>query len=312
MALSRKADANGLLDPEPPARAASGGSALEERRSRPSPGDSIQGFGLGLRPCHYEDILSSSPRIDWFELLSENYLDVGGQPLYFLDRICERYPVVMHGVSMTIGGTDPLDFEYLQRLKQLAERTGACWISDHLCWTRHGGQQLHDLMPLPYTEEALRHLSKRIASVQDYLGRQLVLENVSSYLEFECSSLTEAQFLAELLREADCLLLLDVNNVHVSATNHGFEPLRYLDELPTERIVQIHLAGHSDCGTHLIDSHDAPVVPAVWKLYREAIRRFGQVPTMIERDGDIPPLADMLEELDQARNIALSTASCRA
>jgi uncharacterized protein (UPF0276 family) len=267
----------------------------------------LSGFGLGLRPRHYQAILRGRPRLDWFEALSENYLVPGGRPLDYLARIRTRYPVVLHGVSLSIGSTDPLDRGYLKALKALAARIEPAWISDHLCWTGVGGKNLHDLMPLPYTEEALRHVARRVRAVQDFLGRRIVLENVSSYVEYRASAMSEWQFLAALCAEADCDLLLDVNNVYVSAFNHGFDALEFLDALPAARVRQIHLAGHDNCGDLIIDTHDAKVIGPVWDLYREALRRFGPVPTMIERDARIPPLGVLLREVRQARAVASST-----
>ncbi len=273
-----------------------------ETLTSPSPG-----FGLGLRTDHYETILAGQPRVDWFEILSENYMVGGGKPLSFLDRFAERYPLVMHGVSLSIGSTDKLDRAYLIELKALAERVHPLWISDHLCWTGVVSRNLHDLMPLPYTEEALRHVVARVREVQDFLGRRIVIENVSSYVSYTHSTLTEWDFIAELAKAADCLVLLDVNNIYVSGQNHGFEPLDFLDALPKDRIQQIHLAGHTHNGDLLIDTHDQPVPDPVWQLYVEAIRRFGAVATMIERDDNIPPLEDLLVELDQARALAATT-----
>ncbi len=269
------------------------------------------GFGLGLRTDHYQSILDHHPQLDWFEALSENYLLPGGKPLYFLDRVRADYPVVLHGVSLSIGSSDPLDRAYLKGLKQLAQRAEPAWISDHLCWTGIAGKNLHDLMPLPYTEEAIDHVASRVQQVQDFLGRQILLENVSSYVTFQRSSMPEWAFLAEVCKRADCLILLDINNIYVSAFNHGFDPQDYLDGIPVERVQQFHLAGHSHCGTHIIDTHDADVVDPVWKLYAAALRRFGAVSTMIERDDHIPPLQDLLTELDQARRIAADTLHSR-
>lgn len=262
------------------------------------------GFGLGLRVDHYEEILNSEPDIDWLEVLSENYMIPGGRPLRYLERMRERYPLVMHGVSLSIGSSAPLNREYLARLRQLAVGVSPAWISDHLCWTGVHNTNLHDLMPLPYTEEALEHVAARVREVQDYLGRRILLENVSSYVEFHDSSLTEWEFLAEIAARADCLILLDVNNIYVSAHNHNFDPQNYLDGIPVERVQQIHLAGHENQGGLIIDTHDAPIIDPVWDLYAAAIRRFGPVSTMIERDDHIPPLADLLAELDTARRIA--------
>jgi hypothetical protein len=262
------------------------------------------GFGLGLRPKHYAEILEGSPAIDWFEVISENYMVPGGQPLRMLDRIAERYPVVMHGVSMSIASTAPLDMSYLEGLKKLAQRCKPRWISDHLCWTGVHGVNLHDLLPVPYTEEALRHVSGRIAQVQDYLGTRIAIENVSSYIEYADSELEEWEFVAEVARRADCWLLLDVNNVFVSGFNHDFSTHAFVDAIPVDRVVQFHLAGHSEANTHFIDTHDEPVKDEVWELYARALKRFGPVSTMIERDDNIPPLADLIAELDHARAIA--------
>lgn len=262
------------------------------------------GFGLGLRPKHYEEILATRPRVDWFEIISENYMVGGGKPLHYLDRIRERYPVVMHGVSLSIGSTDPIDGNYLAQLKALATRVEPAWISDHLCWTGVAGRNLHDLMPLPYTEEAVRHVAARVRRVQDVLGRRILLENVSSYVAYRHSTLQEWEFLAAIAAEADCLILLDVNNIYVSSRNHGFDTLAFLDGIPPERVWQIHLAGHSHNGSLIIDTHDHPVPAPVWTLYAEAVRRIGRVSTMIERDDNIPPLPELLDELDQARELA--------
>jgi uncharacterized protein (UPF0276 family) len=228
----------------------------------------------------------------------------GGKPLHVLERIRADRPVALHGVSLSIGGTDPLDMAYLGRLKDLARRIQPFAISDHLCWTGTGGLNLHDLLPLPYTEEVLAHVAGRVARVQDMLGTRILLENVSSYVAFATDEMTEWEFLAELSRRADCRLLLDVNNVHVSAVNHGFEPRDYLASLPAGRVAQFHLAGHSDTGTHLIDTHDRPVAEAVWDLYGEAVRRFGPLPVSIERDDRIPPLGELVAELDRARLVS--------
>jgi uncharacterized protein (UPF0276 family) len=265
------------------------------------------GFGLGLRPAHYEEILATAPAVDWFEIISENYMVAGGKPLHYLERIRSRYPIVMHGVSLSIGSTDPLDKGYLARLKALAERIEPAWISDHLCWTGVDGYNLHDLLPLPYTEAAVRHVAERMARVQDFLGRRILLENVSSYLSYRCAEMSEWEFLRAVAERADCLILLDINNIYVNSFNHGFDPRAYLDGVPAARIQQFHLAGHRDLGTHLIDTHDEPVPDPVWALYAEAVRRFGPISTMIERDDRIPPLAELLAELDRSRAIAATT-----
>lgn len=269
--------------------------------------DHTLGFGLGLRTDHYDALLADNPRVDWLEALSENYLVPGGKPLHYLDRIRAKYPMVMHGVSLSIGSSDPLDFDYLRSLKNLADRIEPAWISDHLCWTGCASRNLHDLLPLPYTEEALEHVAGRVRAVQDFLGRQILLENVSSYVEFRQSEMSEWEFLCEIARRADCLILLDVNNIYVSAFNHGFDAKRYIDAVPAERVRQIHLAGHSNCGTHIIDTHDAAVIDEVWSLYGYAIRRLGPVATMIERDDHIPPLTELEAELDRARETARSS-----
>ncbi|MCG8038783.1 MAG: DUF692 domain-containing protein [Candidatus Thiodiazotropha taylori] len=261
------------------------------------------GYGLGLRRQHYEDVLDTKPEVDWFEILSENYMVDGGKPLYYLDRIREHYPMVMHGVSMSIGSTEPLNYEYLDRLKTLIERVEPAWFSDHLCWTGIDKLNMHDLLPLPYTEEALDYVAERIAKVQDYLGRQMLIENVSSYVSYNESQLTEWEFLREVAERADCLLLLDINNIYVSAYNHQFDPVEYLTAMPSERIYQIHLAGHTQEKDLIIDTHDHPIADPVYELYAEAVRRFGRVSAMIERDDNIPPLVDLLSELDRVRQI---------
>ncbi len=265
------------------------------------------GFGLGLRPQHYSEILDHDPAIDWFEILSENYMVPGGQPLRMLDRVRERYPVVMHGVSLSIASTGELNTDYLRDLKSLAERLEPKWISDHLCWTGVHGINLHDLLPIPYTQEALDHVVSRVSQVQDILGRPLTLENVSSYVSFGCSDMSEWEFISELTKRTGCWLLFDVNNVYVSAFNHGYDPKDFIDGIPHDRVVQFHVAGHSHMDTHIIDTHDAPVCDDVWDLYRHALKRFGAVSTMIERDDDIPPLSELLEELSTARTIAAET-----
>jgi len=265
------------------------------------------GFGLGLRPEHYQEILELKPDVDWFEIITENYLIPGGKPLYFLAKLCENYPVVMHGVSLSIGSTDPLDKAYLKQVKALAERTKSIWISDHLCWTGVKGLNMHDLLPIPYTREAIKHIVGRITAVQEFLGRRILIENVSSYLTYVQSEMTEWDFIAEIAKEADCFILLDVNNIYVSSINHEFDPLDYINAIPTERVVQIHLAGHSNHGHYIIDTHDAPIIKPVWELYGKTLARFGQIATMIERDDNIPPLSDLLEELSQARKIMANT-----
>jgi hypothetical protein len=261
------------------------------------------GFGLGLRTDHYETVLTERPAVDWFEILSENYMVPGGKPLHYLDRIREHYPMVMHGVSMSLGSTDPLHREYLQQLRQLAQRIEPAWISDHLCWTGVSGTNLHDLMPLPYTEEAIHHVVERINQMQDYLGRQILIENVSSYVTYIQSEMTEWEFLSIIAERADCLILLDINNIYVSGFNHEFDPYDYLNNVPVERVWQHHLAGHSNEGNYIVDTHDEPVIDPVWDLYAEAVRRFGSVSTMIERDDNIPEFAELFAELQRARSV---------
>lgn len=260
------------------------------------------GFGLGLRPEHYDTIVSDKPTVDWFEIITENYLVPGGKPLYYLDKIRERYPLVMHGVSMSIGSTDPLNWDYLKKVKALAYRIKPAWISDHLCWTGIQGKNTHDLLPLPYTDEAIKHVVQRIQQVQDFLGQRILLENVSSYITYAASKMPEWVFLTQVLEQADCLLLLDVNNVYVSSFNHEFNPWTYIAAIPGERVQQIHLAGHLNHGDYIIDTHDHDIIEPVWDLYEKTIRHIGPVSTMIERDDDIPPLPHLLRELNHARH----------
>ena len=262
------------------------------------------GFGLGLRTEHYNDILESKPNIDWFEALSENYMIPGGKPLHYLDRIRENYPVVMHGVSLSIGSTTDVDKEYLRDLRKLADRIQPAWISDHLCWTGVHGQNMHDLLPLPYTEGTANHVAERVSIVQDYLGRQILLENVSSYASYVDSTMTEWEFIQLIAEKADCLLLLDVNNIYVSSYNHQFDAKEFIDGIPKNRVQQIHLAGHHNHGDYIIDTHDAPVIDPVWDLYGYALSRFGAVSTMIERDDNMPELDELVQELQIARDIA--------
>ena len=259
------------------------------------------GIGLGLRTTHYSTIVEQKPPVAWFEILSENYMRTAGRPLDFLDQIADAYPVVMHGVSLSIGSTDPLDREYLSELAALRARCNARWVSDHLCWTGVAGKNTHDLLPMPYTEEALAHVVARTRAVQDFLGAPLALENPSSYAEFAADSMPEWEFLARLAEEADCALLLDVNNVYVSSKNHGFDPLTYLNALPFERVVQCHVAGHTDHGTHIIDSHIGPVIDPVWQLLGEAHRRANGVSVLLEWDAEIPSFEETHREALRAR-----------
>jgi len=264
------------------------------------------GFGVGLRRPHYARILEErpshdAPPVNWFEVISENFMVEGGRPLEVLEGVRAQYPVVMHGVSMSIGSSDPLNRDYLRALYALARRVEPAWVSDHLCWTSVGGHNLHDLLPLPYTEETVRHVAWRIRKVQDILERTILIENVSSYMAFRVSRLTEWEFLSAVAEEADCAILLDINNIFVSAFNHRFDALRYIDAVPADRVVQFHLAGHSDHGSYLLDTHDHPIRPEVWALYEHAVRRFGRVPTVIEWDDNIPEFDVLAAAADEAR-----------
>lgn len=262
------------------------------------------GFGLGLRTPHYADFLAGRQPVDWLEVITDNFLVDGGKPLAMLETFRRDYPIALHGVAMSLGSAQGLNLDYLRRVKQLADRMDAMWVSDHLCWTGPAGQSLHDLYPLPYTEECARLLVKHIRLAQDVLERRLVIENVSSYLRFSTSGVSEWDFLAHVVHEADCELLVDVNNIYVSSVNHGFDPAEYLRALPAQRVRQIHLAGHSRSGDFIIDTHDQPVCPEVWALYAQACRLYGPTATMIERDDHIPPLPVLLVELQQARDLA--------
>jgi len=264
------------------------------------------GHGIGLRPPHYPDVLDGSIRADWFEVISENFMIPGGRPLRVLERARSLAPVVLHGVSMALGDTDPLDEHYLKELQALVTRVEPAWVSDHLCWGSFGGHYAHDLLPLPFTEEALDHLVQRIARVQDRLQRRILIENVSSYVTYAHSTMSEWEFLAETARRADCGILLDINNIFVSAANHGFAPEDFLAGVPPDRIGQFHLAGHQDHGSYLLDTHDHPVPSAVWDLYAAAVRRFGPISSLIERDDRIPPLAELLAEAEHARSVEQS------
>lgn len=265
---------------------------------------SFLGFGLGLRHNYYEEILNTKPAIDWFEILSENYMVPGGKPLYYLDKIREDYPIVMHGVSLSLGSTDPFEREYLQQLAELVRRAEPEWISDHLCWTGVKGVNVHDLLPIPYTYEAVGHIVSRIQQVQDFLARPILIENVSSYLTYQQSEMSEWDFITEIVRQAGCYILLDVNNVYVSSVNHQFNPLEYIHAMPASRVAQIHLAGHSNHGSYIIDTHDAPIVQEVWDLYAATLQHLGSVSTMIERDDNMPEFSELLAELEQAKQIA--------
>jgi len=262
------------------------------------------GHGIGLRTKHFPELLEQGRRADWFEVITENFLHVGGRPRAVLEAVRADRPVVLHGVSLSIGSVDPIDRQYLRDMRGLANAVEPAWVSDHLCWGTFGRHNAHDLLPLPFTEEALSHVVARVVEVQERLGRHILLENVSSYLTYALSTLSEWDFLAEVSRRADCFILLDVNNVYVSAINHGFDALEFLRGIPVDRVAQIHLAGHQNLGTHLLDTHDAPVPDPVWALYRDAVRRFGRVSTLVEWDDRIPPLDEVLAEAEKARSLA--------
>jgi uncharacterized protein (UPF0276 family) len=262
----------------------------------------IQGVGIGLRSCHYDYILNNLPKIPWFEALTDNYLS-GGPPLRYLNAIREHYPLTLHGVGMSLGSSDPLNMEYLKKLKNLAEQIEPVYISDHLCWTSVNNHYLHDLMPLPYTEEVIQHLAERIIQVQDYLGRTILIENVSSYLNFQESQMTEWEFISEITQRTDCDLLCDINNIYVSSYNHNFDAKKYLLHLDPKRIKQFHLAGYSDNGQYLFDTHSEAIHPPVWDLYQQAVDLFGNIPTLIEWDDQIPKFVDLQNEVEKARKI---------
>ncbi len=261
------------------------------------------GHGIGLRSKHYGRWLSEKPAVDWVEVISENHLAPGGRPNAVLEKVRGELPVVLHGVSLAIGSVDPLDQRLLRGLRDLVRRIEPAYVSDHLCWGRHAGRYAHDLLPLPHTEEALRLVIDRVRTVQDVLGRQILLENVSSYVQFRDSTMTEWEFVSRIAEGADCGILLDINNIYVSARNHGFQPLDYIAGVPAERVAQFHLAGHSDKGTYLLDMHDAPVPDPVWDLYRAAVRRFGRVPALVEWDDHVPALEELVAESRRAQEI---------
>ena len=270
------------------------------------------GVGVGLRTAHYAHILENRPEVDFFEVLSENYMDTGGRPLRVLEQVAERYPIVLHGVSMNIGSTDPLDREHLLKLKSLAARTRALWVSDHLCWTGVAGRNTHDLLPMPLSEEALRHVVSRVKAVSDILERPLILENASTYAEFTSSTMPEWEFFGRLMDEADCGMLLDVNNVYVSAFNHGFDPKAYVDAIEPSRVAQYHLAGHTNKGTHIVDTHNDRVIDPVWDLYRHSVTRTGNAATLLEWDADIPEFEVLHAEALKSRAFRLEERSVAA
>ncbi len=266
--------------------------------------DHFLGFGLGLRTDHYEDVLTTLPDVDWFEICSENFMVAGGKPRYYLDAIKAHYPIVMHGVSLSIGSVGSPNKAYLKQLKTLINHVQPEWVSDHLCWTSYAQTNSHDLLPLPYTDETIEHVVEQVKQVQDYLGRQLLLENLSSYLSYKDSTYDEWTFLNTIAEQADCLILLDINNIYVSARNHGFEPLDYLQGINPGRVRQFHLAGHTDSGEYVIDTHDHDICEAVWVLYAQALERFGAISTMIERDANIPAFSQLFDELQYAKTVA--------
>lgn len=267
------------------------------------------GLGLGLRSQHFNHILETQPEVDWFEIISENFMDSFGRPRHVLEQIVERYPVVMHGVSMSIGSTDPLNFEYLKKLKALADRINPVWVSDHLCWTGVLSVNSHDLLPLPLNEESLKHINSRISMVQDFLERPLIIENPSTYASFKQSTINEWDFLRYMTEETNCGLLLDVNNVFVSAFNNDFDPVEYLEGIPFERVVQMHLAGHQHCGDYIIDTHDRNVNAQVWELFRLAWQKSGGVSTLLEWDGNIPEFEVYFAEVQKAKQFMQGTFS---
>jgi uncharacterized protein len=273
------------------------------------------GHGVGLRSKHFPQYLETKVELGFIEAISENFMGVGGRVGAVLEKVRGETPVALHGVALGIGGTGPLNKKYLKALNALVDRVEPALVSDHLCWGAHGGRYVHDLLPLPFTEESLKNVVRRVDQVQDFLGRQILLENVSSYLEYTASTLTEWDFLAEIARRADCGILLDVNNIYVSAQNHRFDAHDFLNGIPVDRVGQIHLAGHRDEGAYLFDTHDHPVCDAVWDLYVATVRRFGAVPTLIEWDDQIPPLERLLAESKRAQELeaaALAPAQRRA
>ena len=263
------------------------------------------GYGLGLRPNHYQAVIDQQPkRVDWFECVTEDYLVDGGNPLYFLEKIREHYPMAMHGVTLSIGSADPVNTDYLHKLMRLAERIKPAWISDHLCWSGCEGIVLHDLLPLPQTEAVVKHVVEKVDQVQAFLGQRIVLENISSYCTYRMSEMPEWEFVSQVAERSDSLILLDINNIYVNSVNHGFDPYEYIANIPIERVQQFHLAGHVNCDTHIIDTHDDAIIDPVWALYEAAAKRFGPgVSTMIERDDNIPALEELLDELDQAKAV---------
>ncbi len=270
------------------------------------------GIGIGLRIPHYDHILSKKPVVDWFEIISENFMIDGGRPLHLLDQILERYRVVQHGVSMYFGSTGKLNREHMKRLKELVKRTKTPWLSDHLCWGSVDGRYTHDLLPMPYTFEAARITAQKIRDARDFLEVPIAVENVSSYAEFHASEMTEWEFLTEVVERADCGILLDVNNIYVSSRNHSFNPREYLDNIPVERVAQIHIAGHSKYKKYILDTHDHPVIDPVWKLYEHAIRIAGPTATLLEWDDHIPSFDEVHGEALKAARFLDAGVSAKA
>jgi uncharacterized protein (UPF0276 family) len=282
------------------------GGDISSAMNKPLP-EHFLGFGLGLRADHFQEVIDTKPAVDWFEVVSENFMVNGGKPKHYLHKIRESYPMVMHGVSLSIGSTHPLNTTYLKQLKVLVNELQPEWISDHLCWTGAHQVNSHDLLPMPYNNEALSHIVDRVSEVQDYLGQPILMENVSSYITYVESEMTEWEFLNEVAKRSGCNILLDINNIYVSARNHNFSTQDYLNGISKDKVRQFHLAGHTDYGDYVIDTHDHPVADPVWALYKDALKRFGMISTMIERDDNIPPLDDLLAELEVAKRIAKET-----
>lgn len=267
------------------------------------------GIGVGLRAQHFNHVVDEQPDVDFFEIISENFLDTDGRPMWVLDQVAERYPVVMHGVCMSVGSTDPHDFEYLNKLKALADRCSAVWLGDHVCWTGVAGKNGHDLYPMPCTEDALKWIVDKIRIAQDVLERPLVMENPSNYLEFTSSTIPEAEFIARMAEDADCALLLDVNNIYVTARNRQIDPWEHMEHVDWTRVVQVHLAGHTDHGSHCIDTHIGPVIDPVWDLYARVVQETGGRGTILEWDDEIPDFATTHAEALKARRYLTDRSS---